>query len=83
MSYSAENIAELDVLMLFSSPTGLEGIKIHKNAEARVVSAAKHLHRSGFITQTDGGYLTQMGIEAAEHAHALFLLLNSGSDADA
>ncbi len=81
MSYSAENIAELDVLMLFSSPSSLEGIKIHKNAEPRVIAAAKHLFDAGFTTQVDGGYLTALGIEAAEHAQSLHTLLNTGSDA--
>ena len=52
MSYTPQNLAELRVLMLFNSPTGLEGIKVHK-------------------------YLTQLGIETAEHAHSLFYLLNS------
>ena len=33
---------------------------------------------SGTVTQVDGGYLTQLGIETAEHAHSLFYLLNSG-----
>jgi hypothetical protein len=66
MSYTPQNLAELKVLMLFNSPTSLEGIKIHKSA-------------GGFITQVDGGYLTQLGIETAEHAHSLFYLLNSST----
>jgi hypothetical protein len=41
MSYTPQNLAELDVLMLFESPSGLEGIKIHKNADAAVIAAAK------------------------------------------
>ena len=81
MSYSAENLAELDVLMLFNSPSSLEGIKIHKTAEPRVIAAARHLFEAGFTTQVDGGYLTAQGIEAAEHAHSLYTLLNTGSDA--
>ena len=64
--------------MLFNSPTGLEGIKIHTSAAADVIAAAAHLHAGGFISQVDGGYLTQLGIETAEHAHSLFYLLNSG-----
>ena len=78
MSYTSQNLAELKVLMLFNSPTGLEGIKIHKSATAEVIAAAKHLHAGGFISQVDGGYLTDLGIETAEHAHSLFYLLNSG-----
>jgi uncharacterized protein (TIGR02647 family) len=78
MSYTPENLSELKVLMLFNSPTSLEGIKIHKSAAPDLIAAAQHLHSGGFITQIDGGYLTQFGIETAEHAHSLFYLLNSG-----
>ena len=63
--------------MLFNSPTGLEGIKIHKTAAPELIAAVQQLYTEGFITQLDGGYLTQLGIEAAEHAHSLFYLLNS------
>lgn len=80
MSYTPENLAELDVLMLFRSLSGLEGVKIHKTAEASVISAAQHLYENGFISQVDGGYLTPLGIQAAEHAHTLFTLLNSGGN---
>ena len=71
MTFSAQNLAELEVLMLFGSPTGLEGIKVHSSAAPELIAAAQQLHADGFITQADGGYLTQLGIEAAEHAHAL------------
>jgi len=80
MSYTPQNIAELNVLMLFKSPSGLEGVKIHKTAEASVISAAQHLYQGGFITQVDGGYLTPLGIQAAEHAHSLYAMLNSGGN---
>jgi len=80
MLYTPENFAELDVLMLFSSSTSLEGIKIHKIAEPTVISAAQRLFARGFITQVDGGYLTQLGSEAAEHAHLLFSMLNANID---
>ncbi len=78
MSYTPQNLSELKVLMLFNSSTSLEGIKIHKSAAPDLIAAAQHLHSGGFITQVDGGYLTQLGIETAEHAHSLFYLLNSG-----
>jgi uncharacterized protein (TIGR02647 family) len=80
MSYTPQNIAELNVLMLFKSPSGLEGVKIHKTAEAAVISAAQHLYEGGFLTQVDGGYLTPLGIQAAEHAHSLYAMLNSGGN---
>ena len=81
MSFSPENLADLEVLMQFNSPTGLEGIKIHTSAAPELIAAAASLYRRGFITQVDGGYLTQLGIETASHAHSLHDLLNSGADA--
>ena len=77
MSYSQENRAELDVLLLFNSANSLEGIKIHKMADPALISAAQRLFEGGFITLVDGGYLTPLGREAAEHAHSLFDMLNA------
>lgn len=78
MSYSPDLIAELEVLMLFDLTTTQEGIKIHKTAEPEMVAAAERLHEKGFLTQVDGGYLTSLGSEAAEHTQNLFTLLTAG-----
>lgn len=77
MSYTNDNHAELNVLMLYETPTSLDGIKIHKTAEPATIAAAQRLYQGGFITQVDGGYLTQLGSRAAEHAHLLFDMLNA------
>ncbi len=76
MNYSPENHAELHVLMIYKSASNLDGIKIHKDADPAVIAAAQRLFDGGFITQNDGGYLTALGSEAAEHAHALYDMLN-------
>jgi uncharacterized protein (TIGR02647 family) len=76
MSYSAQNIAELNVLLQFTPASHLKGIKIHHSADPALVTAAQRLHERGFITQADGGYLTDIGTRASEHAHALFTMLN-------
>lgn len=78
MSYTADNIAEIEVLMLFDLSTTLEGVKIHTTADPDIISAAKRLFEKGFITQKDGGYLTSLGSEAAEHAQSLFTMLDAG-----
>jgi uncharacterized protein (TIGR02647 family) len=78
MSYSDELIAEMEVLMLFDLATTQEGIKIHKSAEPEIIDAAKRLHEKGFTTQVDGGYLTSLGTEAAEHTQNLYTLLTAG-----
>ena len=80
MHYKNENLAELDVLMLFDLLSNQEGIKIHKTAEPTRISAANSLYEKGFITQSDGGYLTTLGREAAEHAQALYTMLNAHSE---
>ena len=79
MSYTDANLAELDVLMLFDLSNSQEGIKIHKNAETDLIAAAQRLFDKGMITQADGGYLTYLGREAAEHAQSLFTMLNAHS----
>jgi len=78
MSYSTDNIAELDVLLLYDLSTSQEGIKIHKSADTNKIAAAERLFDKGFITQVDGGYLTSLGREAAEHTQFLYTMLNAG-----
>ena len=80
MTFTVENVAELDLLLLFDLSTSQAGIKIHKEAEPAVLAAAHSLFEKGLVTQADGGYLTTLGIAAAEHAQALFTILNAHSD---
>jgi uncharacterized protein (TIGR02647 family) len=77
MSYSTENLAEINLLILYKSSASLEGIKIHKTADPSVIAAAQRLFESGFITQADGGYLTSLGAEAEEHAQSLLMMLSA------
>jgi uncharacterized protein (TIGR02647 family) len=77
MNYTAELIDELNILKLFDLANHLEGLKIHASAEASAVAAAKRLHAKGLVTQTDGGYLTGLGLDAAEHAQTLFMILTT------
>lgn len=58
---------EMHVLNKFSLDTTLAGIKIHKDAEPAVAQAASRLFDKGLITQADGGYLTELGRQCAEH----------------
>ena len=80
MKFTPDNFEELHVLMLYHSSSSLEGIKIHKSADPSVIAAAQRLYDDGFITQSDGGYLTPRGSEAAEHAQLLLDMLNAGGD---
>lgn len=78
MYYTAELVHELNTLILFDLDTGQQGIKVHKTADADVIAAVQRLHAKGLITLADGGYLTALGREAAEHAHALLGILAAG-----
>ncbi len=78
MSYTPDNIAELEVLMLYDLSTNQEGIKIHKTAEPAKIAAAQRLFKKGFISQVDGGYLTSLGRKAAEYTQFLHTMLNAG-----
>jgi len=79
MNYTQDNLAELDVLILYDLSNTQKGIKIHKEADTTKIEAAKRLFSKGFITQADGGYLTTLGCEAAEQAQSLFTMLNAHS----
>lgn len=77
MSFTPDSLAEMNALLLFTPATHLKGIKIHHTADPVLVAAAQRLFDRGFITQADGGYLTNLGTRASEHAHALFTMLNA------
>ena len=77
MSYTPELVAELEILALFNLGSTLEGLKVHHHEAApSAVAAAKRLYEKGLTTQTDGGYLTSLGLEAAEHAQSLLTILD-------
>jgi uncharacterized protein (TIGR02647 family) len=75
MNYTPEQIAELDILINYSLESTQQGIKVHSNADEVVLEAVERLFDKGLITQIDGGYLTDIGRRAAEHAQALVLML--------
>lgn len=75
MPYSPEQMHELDVLIRYNLESSQQGIKVHRTANPEMIEAVKRLHQKGMITQVDGGYLTDMGRTAAEHAQTLLLML--------
>ena len=83
MPYDAELIEELNTLMRFDLATSQQGIKVHKTASPAVIAATQRLHAKGLLTQADGGYLTGLGRDAAEHAQAVLAILNSTAKTDA
>jgi len=75
MALTVELIEEIKILTHFNLTSIQEGIKVHGSANPEAISAAKRLFDKGLISQDDGGYLTDSGIEAAEHAQAVLRIL--------
>jgi uncharacterized protein (TIGR02647 family) len=72
---NAELVQEIDLLNLFDLNSVQHGIKIHHEADPARIAAAKRLFDKGMISQVDGGYLTDRGLETAEHAQSVLRLL--------
>jgi len=77
MPYTAPLIEELNILARYNLQTTQQGIKIHSSAEPQVIAAAQRLFDKGLISQADGGYLTPLGLTAAEHAQELLQIIRS------
>ena len=75
MRYTEEQLAEIDILIRYNLQTTQQGIKVHSSANKEQVQAVQRLYDKGLVTQKDGGYLTDLGRKAAEHAQALILML--------
>ncbi|MFT7685199.1 MAG: hypothetical protein ACI9FB_000542 [Candidatus Azotimanducaceae bacterium] len=76
MKLSKEIIAEIELLNLFDASSGQQGLKLHHDASSDRLNAGVSLHEKKLITQIDGGYLTPLGIKAAEHAQSLVTILH-------
>ncbi|MBT3505350.1 MAG: TIGR02647 family protein [Piscirickettsiaceae bacterium] len=79
MPINQQIIDEIEVLLRYNLDTTYEGIKVHQDARPELRDAAKRLFEKGFVTRDDGGYLTDLGHEAAEHTQAAISLLGSKS----
>lgn len=75
MAFTKELVEELDLLALYDLENSQAGLKVHHDASAEAVAAAGRLHAKGLIDQQDGGYLTSLGLDAAEHAQVLLGIL--------
>lgn len=79
MPYTPDLVHELNTLIRFDLETSQQGIKVHKNADPDVIAATRRLHDKGLLSLADGGYLTGLGRDAAEHAQALLTILTSSA----
>lgn len=75
MALNEEFAADVELLNLFELDSSQTGLKIHHVASPERIASAKRLFESDLTTQLDGGYLTPLGIRAAEHAQALIRIL--------
>ncbi|SDT19068.1 TIGR02647 family protein [Halopseudomonas xinjiangensis] len=73
-----EEVAEINLLNQFNLSNTREGLKIHDHdASPETVAAAARLHERGLTSLPDGGYLTSLGLDAAEHAQTLITILRT------
>lgn len=75
MSYTQDIVEELNILVRYNLSTTQEGIKVHKTAAPEIIAATRRLFDKGLVTLEDGGYLTDLGHEAAEQAQTVLNLL--------
>lgn len=83
MPFSPDLVDEMNTLVRFDLATSQQGIKVHKTAAPEVIAATRRLHAKGLLTLADGGYLTGLGRDAAEHAQALLMILDPVIEAQA
>lgn len=76
MRYTDEQMAEMDILIRYNLQSTQQGIKVHSKANRDQINAVQRLFDKGLVTAVDGGYLTDLGRKAAEHAQALLLMLS-------
>jgi uncharacterized protein (TIGR02647 family) len=79
MLYKPELIDELDILSSYRLNSTRQGVKVHHTADPAIIAAMQRLYDKGLVTQADGGYLTDLGREAAEHAQAALTILTSAA----
>lgn len=75
-NYSDALFEEMKLLAKFPEKSQLEGIKIHNDANPTFISSAKSLFDKGLISQSDGGYLTDSGLETVAHLHHVLATLS-------
>ena len=77
MFYTQDLVDEMNALVRYDLGTTQQGVKVHKTADPAVIAATRRLYDKGLVTQADGGYLTELGREVAEHAQLDLTILTS------
>jgi len=77
MPFQPDLLEELNMIVRFNPSSLQEGLKVHSDASAEVITATQRLYDKGLITQPDGGYLTDLGHELAQHVQSVQNILQS------
>lgn len=77
MIFTPALIEELEILARYDVSTTFAGIKVHHTADTATIAATERLFNKGLVTQIDGGYLTPLGMEAAEHLQNMLTIVKS------
>lgn len=77
MKFTPDYLSELNLLLQFDLSSAATGIKVHQEASEEMQAAVQRLYSKGLCTLPDGGYLTDEGIEVAEHADKILRVLSS------
>ncbi len=77
MPITSDLAEELNILAHYKLTSIQEGIKVHHTAAPETITAIKRLHEKNLVTRDDGGYLTDLGIETAEHVQKALAILTS------
>lgn len=77
MPYTQDIVEELNILVRYNLATTQEGIKVHKTASPEAIAATHRLFLKGLISQDDGGYLTNLGLETAKQAQTVLDILKT------
>ena len=75
MDFNSELIAEMNMLIKFSLSSEMTGLKVHSSASGEVIAATERLFAKGLVTAKDGGYLTNLGRDAAIKAKEVLQIL--------
>ena len=71
MPFTKELTQELNLILKFPNKSLMQGLKIHNDADPDMIAAAQRLYDKGIVSQPDGGYLTNLGHDLAEHAKVI------------
>ena len=78
MALSNELIQEMTLLMQYDLSSTQTELKVHSgSASDEMISAAQRLYDKKIVDQKDGGYLTSLGREVAEHVQSACRILKT------